>query len=274
MVRALAAALAATALGTMGLGGPALASNQIYDFSRLLDEPHPFANAGAGMAAAPGSGLAPVAPAPPTYRYAPPPATAMQASARRGGVDDSLFGDDFDAIFRRVYLAGTAGAHLVDDIDSTAPTGVGFSAEYDTGLAATAAIGRYFGQSFRGELEFSWRQVESDDVVSFGASTGLDSELKTTALMANVFYDVRFGAPIVPYLGLGLGAAFIESDDLDDGFGNVAEGKDSTEFAWQVIAGIAWDLGRFAITADYRYFGTGDDDVNSQTFLAGLRLSL
>ncbi len=272
MMRATAAALAATVLA-----GPALASNQIYDFSRMLAEPHPFADA-AGPAGAPGGGLAPVAPAPPTYRYAPPPGTTAQAigpaRGRQAGVEDSLFGDDFDAIFRRVYFAGSAGVHLVDDIDATAPTGVSFSVEHDTGLAAAAAIGRYFGQSFRGELEFSWRQVESEDVVSFGASIGLDSELMTTAIMVNAIYDVRFGAPIVPYLGLGLGAAMIESDDLDDGFGNVAEGKDSTEFAWQVIAGVAWELGRFAITADYRYFGTGDDDANSQTFLAGLRLNL
>jgi opacity protein-like surface antigen len=163
---------------------------------------------------------------------------------------------------------------LADDIDSTAPTGVGFSTEYDTGLAATAAIGRYFGSSVRGELELSWRQADSKDIASFGASTGLDSQLKTTAVMANLLYDVRFGAPIVPYLGLGLGGAFIESDDIEDAFGNVAEGKDSTEFAWQAIAGVAWELGRFALTADYRYFGTGDDDVASQTFLAGLRLNL
>ena len=274
MVRAMAAALAATVSA-----GPALASNQIYDFSRLLDEPHPFADTQypyvGGVDA---QGLAPVAPPPPTYRYAPPPATTESAIARaggrRGGAEDSLFGDDFDAIFRRVYLAGAAGVHLVDDFDATAPTGVGFSVEHDTGLAASAAVGRYFGQSVRGEIEVSWRQVESEEVVSFGAATGLDSELMTTAAMVNLFYDVRFGAPISPYLGVGLGAAFIESDDLDDGFGNVAPGKDSTEFAWQAIAGIAWELGRFAITADYRYFGTGDDDVASQTFLAGLRLNL
>ena len=275
MMRTMAAALAATVLG-----GPALASNQLYDFSRLLDEPHPFAQTQypyvGAVAAGPNGGLAPVAPAPPTYGYSPPPGTVAQATGagRRGGVEDSLFGDDFDAIFHRIYLSAGVGGHLADDIDAEAPTGVGFSVEYDTGLVGTAAIGRYFGQSWRGELEFSYRTADSKDVTSLGAATGLEAKLTTAAAMANVIYDLRFDAPFVPYFGLGAGVAFIDSDDLDDTFGNLAAGKDGTEFAWQAIVGVAWELGRFAVTADYRYFGTGDDDVTSQTFLAGLRLNL
>lgn len=275
-----AAALAAAVLGT----GPALASNQMYDFSQMLGEPHPFAGAQqpyVGYTGAGPGGLAPVSAAPPTYRYSPPPGTAAQAqvqarsSARRTGAEDSLFGDGFDSIFHRIYLAGAAGAHVPDDLESTAPTGVGFEIEHETGLAAAVAIGRYFGDSLRGEIEVSWRKSDSDNVTSFGAAVPVESELTTTAAMVNVYYDVRFGWPIVPYLGLGIGAAFVESDDVDDGFGNVGPGKDSTEFAYQAIAGFAWEFGpRFALTGDYRYFGTGDDDITSHTFLAGLRFNL
>jgi opacity protein-like surface antigen len=275
-----AAALAAAVFWA----GPALASNQIYDFGPLLNEPHPFAGAQqpyVGYTGAGPGGLAPVAPPPPTYRHSPPPGTAAQAQAqgrgqpRRGGADDSLFGEGFDSIFRRVYLAAAAGLHMPDDLEATAPAGVGFEIEQDDGLAAAFAIGRYFGQSVRGELEVSWRASDSAAVTSLGAAVADESELTTAAVMVNLYYDVRFGWPIAPYLGLGLGAAQVESDDVNDGFGNVGPGKDSTEFAWQAIAGFAWEFGpRFALTGDYRYFATGDDDITSHTFLAGLRFNL
>jgi len=275
-----AAALAAAVLGT----GPALASNQMYDFSPMLNEPHPFANAQqpyVGYGGAGPGGLAPIAPAPSPYRYSPPPGSAAQAQAQAGGpaqragVEDSLFGDSFDSIFHRIYFAGAAGVHIPDDLEATAPTGVGFELEQEDGLAAAIAVGRYFGAAVRGEIEISWRQSDSENVTSLGVAVPVESELTTTAAMVNVYYDVHFGWPIVPYLGLGIGAAFVESDDVDDGFGNVGPGKDSTEFAYQAIVGFSWEFGpRFALTGDYRYFGTADDDISSHSFLAGLRFNL
>lgn len=273
---------AAAGLAAATLAWPALASNQVYDFSSMLNEPHPFAGAQGsygGFAGAASAGAAPVAPPPPTYGYSPPPATDAQAVRPTGhqvGASDSLFGDSFDAIFRRVYLAGAVGAQIADDVegDTEPAPGLPASVSYDYGLAASAAVGRYFGDAWRAEIEASWRMAESEEATVGGVDAG-DSELTVTAVMLNVFYDMRFGWSLVPYLGVGLGAAMIESDDVDDGFGNVFAGKDSTEFAWQGVLGVAWELGgAFTLTGDYRYFGTADDDVVAHTFLAGLRLSL
>lgn len=278
-IRETAAAAPAAALAAAALAWPAQASNQVYDFSSLLNEPHPFAGAQGTYAAAGSTGVAPVAPPPRTYGYSPPPATNAQAvrpTARQVGASDSLFGDSFDAIFRRVYLAGAAGVQFPDDIegDSEPAPALPASVTYDSGLAASVAFGRYFGESWRGEFEASWRATDSEEATIGGVDAG-DSELTVTGFMLNVYYDMRFGWSLVPYIGLGLGAAVIESDDINDGFGNAFAGKDSTEFAWQGVLGFAWELGpTFAITGDYRYFGTADDDVSAHAFLAGLRLSL
>jgi len=306
--RAIALALAATA----PLAGEALAGTTggIYDFSRTLAEPHPFAGP-ATTPAVPPSGvvpraplrgspapgypslsapapvpprpaaqgqpaLAPVAPAPPTYGYTPPPVPRAGQPAqvlrerdqrfRAPDSEDTLLGGGF---FRRLYLAAAGGIALLEDYDDQVG-GIAFQNEFDSGFLASLALGRSFGQDLRGELAVDLRQNAIEGIRFGGRLFPGDGDVNSYAIMLNGYYDLRWLGRFVPFVGVGFGAAFISGDEVQFA-GRRAPAKDGTEFAYQGIVGLAYEFSSFALTLDYRYFATGDDDIAYQNATAGLR---
>ena len=177
--------------------------------------------------------------------------------------------------------------------------------DYDVGVGITTALGYAFGNGFRTEGEFSYRTNDVSDLDSNDPSfSGFDQgqitgDLKTYALMGNVLYDFhqadKFGMPVTPYVGGGLGIAIINTD-ID---GNNPTGINSattldfdstrTALAYQGIAGAAFDITENVILdLSYRYFGTrkgGSDAIiggiptsvrstpNSHSVLAALRFN-
>src|SRR3546814_7967181 len=94
--------------------------------------------------------------------------------------------------------------------------------------------------------------------------------------MANVLVDLDFGFPVIPYIGAGAGAAYV-----DTGFG------ESTNFAYQGIAGLGYAITpNMTAFVDYRYFVVDglqmtdedaspdvqvDGDMEHHSVLAGIR---
>ena len=80
------------------------------------------------------------------------------------------------------------------------------------------------------------------------------------AAMINAYYDYALTDECSLYLGLGLGADKVSlknngSDDVADGIRN-AEGS-KIVFAWQVMAGVAYDINEnWTVEAGYRLFNT------------------
>jgi outer membrane autotransporter protein len=193
-----------------------------------------------------------------------------------------------------LYLGLGAGANFLDDTDFGIAGPATVDNEYDTGFALSGQLGYDTGRvwqygSLRGELELSYRENEIDQhsvTALGGAQPGSTGEASTTALMANVFHDFETGSPIVPYVGGGLGYAW---SDLE-GYGiqavpNVLDDDDSG-FAWQLGAGVGYELTSSAtISLDYRYFSTSADvetsaatgsvgdevDLDSHTVMVGVR---
>ena len=84
-----------------------------------------------------------------------------------------------------------------------------------TGWAAGGMIGYDFVGP-RLELEGIYR---SNQATLQAAPIGFQqftagANINDTAIMANVLYDFRFGWPIVPYIGGGLGIAFVNASAL------------------------------------------------------------
>lgn len=296
------------ALAAMLWAGGALAGSTggLYDFTRTLAESHPFATPAptsgytppayrAGPAPATGPGfpsltapapaaprppvqaqqpLAPIAPPPPTYGYTPPPVPRAGQPAQvlrepRGSPpasDDTLLGGGF---FSQLYLAFSGGIALLEDYDDQL-AGTVFQNELDSGYVASMALGRRFGRDLRGELALDFRQNAIESIRSGGVLFPGDGDVNTYALMLNAYYDLRYFTSLVPYVGVGVGAAFVSGDEVQFG-GRRAPAKDGTEFAYQGIVGLAYEFSSFALTLDYRYFGTGDADVAYQNATAGLR---
>lgn len=136
--------------------------------------------------------------------------------------------------------------------------------EMDTGFGLAVALGKKFNNNFRGEIEYTFRKHEFEDVA--------DEYARTHAMMFNMLYDIENGSDITPYLGGGLGVGWIEE-------------ADGSEFAYQLLAGINYAVTERAdLILGYRYAGMTDADqdidgvnlsasVDSHNFEFGVKYS-
>lgn len=71
------------------------------------------------------------------------------------------------------------------------------------------------------------------------------------SVMANAYFDYLTCTPWTPYVGAGIGSAYLKAD-----FGDVA--KSNYNLAWQVMAGLTYDINsNWTLDAGYRYADLG-----------------
>ena len=103
----------------------------------------------------------------------------------------------------------------------------------------------------RGELELNFShpvKANRDDY---------KLNLKKYSAMANVYFDYLTCTPWTPYVGAGLGYAYLK-ENMHATNGDKMIGKSVYNLAWQVMAGIAYDINnRWTIDAGYRYADLG-----------------
>lgn len=266
----------------------------LYDFSAMLNAPHPFAGA-SGQPSTLTPSTVPLAPPAQTLRYvprasgqpAPSPAPsyqrvrpapvssrAAQAAAQREPLAAPPEVDRDSGLFSRFYLSFGGGLDFPDDLSGRTAAGNAATTELDDGYFIAMAFGRTFGRNVRAELELSYRLSDYGDSVSGGARVGGNGEQTVTGLLVNGYYDLDLGLPLTPFIGAGAGVAFIGGDDVAIG-NSTLPGRDSTEFAYQGIVGVSYAIGnRWHIVVDGRYMGTGDDDVSSLSGGINLRVDL
>jgi outer membrane protein OmpA-like peptidoglycan-associated protein/outer membrane protein W len=197
-----------------------------------------------------------------------------------------------------IYVAAMGGANYVDDREIQWDDGGGFlslidqDVSYDWGWAAGGAIGYRTGTGVRAEIEGVYRQNSHDEWHAFGLNVPFDDgDITAISGMVNVLYDIDFGSVVVPYVGVGVGAALVEAEaDLVQG--NPFNFQDDAwAFAYQGIVGVNLRLDESVdLFADYRYFSTyglhlednyfpgpvtteSDDDYRAHTVMAGLRFT-
>ena len=185
-------------------------------------------------------------------------------------------------------LRGGAAFLTDSDVDSDAFSAVGFDdveLSFDTGWLIEGAFGYAHESGLRGELALGYRENDADEFEGefLGSSASLDADgtLDVITTMGNIYYDFNLGtyggatgalANLVPFIGGGIGAAFMDIDDdsADD---------DDTVFAWQVTAGLAYHFTpNVAGTVSYAYFSTSDPEFedaeieyDSHNALVGIR---
>src|SRR3546814_10732419 len=154
---------------------------------------------------------------------------------------------------------------------SSAPAGSD-KVEFDNpGWFGALSLGYDFGWP-RVELEGNFRNNDPK------GGSDLGSSIDTYGLMAHVLVDLDFGFPVIPYIGAGAGAAYV-----DTGFG------ERTNFAYQGIAGLGYAITpNMTAFVDYRYFVVDglqmtdedaspdvqvDDDMDNHIVPAGFRAS-
>jgi outer membrane protein OmpA-like peptidoglycan-associated protein len=116
------------------------------------------------------------------------------------------------------------------------------------------AVGGKVGYDFVGpriELEGLYHSNTGTGVRAFpnGYAT-INGQIQQVSLMANVLYDFFPAAVVTPYVGGGLGVAFL--DDSIQGCGLC-----STQFAYQGIVGVGWNATpALRVGLEGRYYGT------------------
>jgi len=175
-----------------------------------------------------------------------------------------------------LYVGAGAGVNFRQEPDVTFSTGnlslgLGKLETKDVGGVGLAAIGYGFGNGLRAEVEGNYR---FNEVSGGGRGTAIGGYLRTYGAMANVLYDfVGLGIPVVPYIGVGAGAAVNELDDVifrsatSTGSSTTQLKSNTWEFAYQAILGLAYSLDSMvpglALTAEYRFFGTLDANAKA-----------
>ncbi len=153
------------------------------------------------------------------------------------------------------YIGGGLGANWLRDSDVGGSGVTTTKAEFDTGLAAAAAVGYGLGNGFRLEAELGYRKNDVDKVG--GAAGGGD--VSQWSLMGNVLYDFQTGTAFTPYVGLGLGGVRVDVDGGRTFSGGRTINDDDTAFAYQGIAGVAYSLApQWKLDLSYRYFASLD----------------
>ncbi|MEN0075239.1 MAG: OmpA family protein [Paracraurococcus sp.] len=129
----------------------------------------------------------------------------------------------------------------------------------ETGWAALGSLGWGFGNGLRVEVEGNYRtnDIRRLKITGVPSSPG-GGYYENFGPMVNVLYDFRFGGPIVPYVGAGVGYTW---NQVRKG-GGLGFHSTQTEgaLAYQGILGVAYEMGPsvpgLAFTLEGRYFGS------------------
>ena len=153
------------------------------------------------------------------------------------------------------YVSGGVIAH--QPIDSTASRGgVNNKLEYDLGWGVEGALGYAWASGIRTEGELAFSRATASKVNGAQVNTG---HLNNLDVMANLYYDFQTHTSWTPYVGVGIGMGNVDIEHVGPITGGGLVNDSSDEFAYQGIAGIAYQFNNFwSFQADYRYVGTTD----------------
>lgn len=149
---------------------------------------------------------------------------------------------------------------------------------FGLGLEAGTTLTYLGSLPLRGEVEYVYRNKAKF------AKSSYDFDVTAHGFLANVFLDIPTGTNITPYVGGGLGLAYLKT--TYDGVG-VSTSHNDWNFAWNLGAGAALALtDSIALDLGYRYVDLGradsgcvsdgkpNADYTAHELSVGLRFSL
>lgn len=174
-------------------------------------------------------------------------------------------------------FAGGDGNDLSGPQANTANNATKGNWDSDDGWLGAVAVGYDWsgmGVDMRTELEYTYygsdHDFDAQNATSSGSTATVSGSIDNIqTLMLNAYYDFDTGTAWTPYVGAGLGMAFISADlDFSSNWRNAPEDKSFTEtnFAWQVGAGIAYDITEYCVLDfNARYVHLGDVDYSENS---------
>ena len=177
-----------------------------------------------------------------------------------------------DASFSHTGTTAAGGFFLDESIDRSGSIGIGAGYEFNDWFRADVTA------EFRGTEGFAAVDKYNFDCDLAGLSSGScggggiimrnnmwRGSLTSQVVMANVYASIGSWHGISPFIGGGIGLAFhrvhgvSDIDPSDLGGGGFATDEQTTSFAWNVQAGLAYDITRnLVIETAYRYLDMGE----------------
>ncbi len=171
------------------------------------------------------------------------------------------------------YIGAYGGANYPSDMDfDRTGSRLEFKGNTNIGWGAGGVLGHDFG-GFRIELDLARRQAKFDDYTvttnldlaaftpatgTFDATTG---KIAANSATINFIKDFTNSGPWKPFLGVGVGLARLNFDDLAASGVTLADQKD-TNFAGQFIVGARRAVTKnIDLNASYRFLLAGESDV-------------
>lgn len=173
-----------------------------------------------------------------------------------------------------MYYDLRAGGSSLSDASNTGPgltTGINVESEFDTGFVGEIAVGSELPSGFRYELALGYSQYDVGDLTIIedgglgvaagvgdldGTSVSGDGDVGAFTYMINGYYAFGSGR-FQPYVGAGIGGAFVSADVSALGLTIVDDS--ANVFAYQGIAGLEFRISNsIAIGGRYSYFATTD----------------
>ena len=155
-----------------------------------------------------------------------------------------------------VYVGLEGGLNWIfnSSFNSTATVAPFFTGSFQTNASWNTGyvLGGVVGYDFLGpriELEGAYRANNGN--ITFGGTPGSAGIVfQQINVMGNIYYDFMAGNALVPYIGAGAGAAFLNA-------GALGVSVNSTQFAYQAMVGVGYNLdSTFRINLEGRYYGT------------------
>ena len=137
---------------------------------------------------------------------------------------------------------------------------------YNTGWAAGGVVGYDFVGP-RVEVEGVYRENTGTLTVN-GLSGSTSATFSQISVMGNVYYDFMAGQAFVPYVGVGVGVAFLNASAL-------GASVPDTEFAYQAMVGVGYNLdSQLRLNLEGRYYGTTTPNFNQSGRLGSAAYTL
>jgi opacity protein-like surface antigen len=166
------------------------------------------------------------------------------------------------------YVSAGVGLNLLQDLDISRNPAAGSGsgqANMNPGGVGTVALGWGYGFGIRAELEANLRSNDVDRFGGFGgAVNGAPSSgtVRQYGAMLNGWWDFDFGWPVIPTIGVGVGYAWLDIENLRAGSLRAIDDTRGN-FAYQLMTGLLYPFGQsgqLSATLEYRFFSILGDD--------------
>ncbi|WP_299483194.1 outer membrane protein [uncultured Roseibium sp.] len=172
------------------------------------------------------------------------------------------------------YLRGDIGYKIYGDptgsFQEPGATDLRFDGEsMDNAWMIGVGVGYQFNQYLRADITLDYETpAEAFGYADCGTCTNLQSEefadIDVWTTMVNAYIDIGTWNRITPYVGAGIGAAYVRTDNAASINPGQADGvyrgtNGEWNFAWALMAGAEYAVNNnFSIDAGYRYKDLGD----------------